>query len=222
MKRNLIFVTAFAFLCSSDSIAKADPIYVTPVGVPLSGVGHDKIRFRMEVTKESSLGDFAMPLFDQVITASDAGKTFTVSSSSPFFSHNIGLLTDGFNDHVAISGDGMNRGFGGFYPEIEFFSWGGEPARWGGRGSPADMRGVDRVTLHVDALHLFVGSPDAPGADDGDNMELTMSFFDDVRDTPEPTSVCLALLGGLGVFVWRNRKRTTVRTFSPAELGIQT
>jgi hypothetical protein len=205
--RYLFQFCTFVCFCSSVAPARADLVSTTQ----LSGGGglyptSNQVRFVLEVTTDNMYGpDPVTPLFDKIISPADVGKTFTVDSSSPFFSHNIGLATDGTNNRVGFSllqADGS--GGGSVFYEAEFFFGAPHSPFYSGR---ADLSGhsIKRVTFHVDQLSVIPRLPDPSNYYD---FKGTISFFDDanVQGTPEPASCSLALLGTFGVVAWRKRR----------------
>lgn len=209
MKRHLLYLTALACLCLSGSTARADLLIASTSLSQQGGFSHaDDIRFVLEFTTDIGWGDAVAPLFNQSITPADVGKTFTADSSTPFFANNMALAHNGNNNRVGFSIlNTRGAGGGSLFYEAEFF--------YGAPHSPfyafmPDLmwQPVTRATFHLDKFTIV---PQPGGASQGDGIQYdfegTVSFFDDLRDTPEPTSYCLALLGGLGVFAWRKRSK---------------
>jgi hypothetical protein len=210
MKLHLLCFLAFAYLGFSGSIARADLISTKSFSQSGGFAASDPIRFVLEFTTDIGWGDAVAPLFNQPITPADVGKTFTADSSTPFFSNNIALATNGNNDRVGFGIFNAGGAGGGslFYEASIFF---GAPHTPFFIGTP-DLRGhsIKRATFRLDK---FTVAPQPGGASQGDGIQYdfqgTVSFFDDanLQGNPEPASWCLALLGTLGVTVWRMRKK---------------
>jgi hypothetical protein len=201
----VFFVAAFA---------RADFILATSIGQE-GGIVGGEIRVVVEFTTDLSWGtDPVTPLFDETISLADVGKTFAVNDSTPFFSQNIALAADGHNNRVGFSllqKDGS--GGGSVFFEAEFF--------FGAPHSPfylgkADLKGysIKRVTLRIDEFTII---PSPPNPWNDYSFKATVSFFEDAtpRDTPEPASCCLALLGAMGIAAARRFQRASRNCHSP-------
>lgn len=200
MPTNVRHLLALTCLLSIASIAKADLIFSHPYGI--SDGGREMtgpLRLVYEFTADPAFGPLPVaPLFDLNIYPADIGKVFTVDSSTPFFAENIALATDGINNSVGL----FLGGAGAVIPEDKIIFLGPNPPVY--KGAP-DLKGysIKRATLRIDG---FNARPNDVVWFDYD-FGATVSFFDDEnpQPTPEPASVCLGILGAVGVVFWRRK-----------------
>ncbi len=147
--------------------------------------------------------EFGVPvLFDETpLTAASVGTTLTATSANPDFAPVVSRMTNGVDGYLFVTyGTAALR-----HESVAMPLWSYAPA------NGIDLQGctIDCITMTIDALTFNTPGRDENG--DGNwtdiSSTVTLRVYGTAAAVPEPATMTLFALGGLGVTLLRRRPR---------------